>query len=159
MYMSHGQHSKCSPALADELKIYNTSPGRSMSWSCRGDSASTRRKVMMSKDVPEYALFPLSQTRITGTYPGICGNGMLHMGRRHGREKGFRQASTLFYWCIDATHVLGLIGMYGRLGKDDQFRTTVNNVGPTAKQSWILHYSVRYTSFLRPMSSTHGILG
>jgi DNA (cytosine-5)-methyltransferase 1 len=33
--------------------------------------------------------------------------------------------------------------MYGRLDKNDHFRTTVTNVGPTAKQSWVLHYSVR----------------
>jgi hypothetical protein len=35
-------------------------------------------------------------------------------------------------------------GLYGRLGSDDQFRTIVANVSPTAKQSWVLHYQVSH---------------
>ena len=34
-------------------------------------------------------------------------------------------------------------GLYGRLDKDRWFHTTVTNVVPTAKQSYVIHYRVR----------------
>ena len=34
-------------------------------------------------------------------------------------------------------------GLYGRLGREGWFWTTVTNVNPTAKQSRVIHYSVR----------------
>ena len=36
-----------------------------------------------------------------------------------------------------------LLGPYGRLSKHQYFHAIVTNIGPTAKQSWVLHPSVR----------------
>lgn len=40
------------------------------------------------------------------------------------------------YYLLDSNPCLGL---YGRLDGDKWFHTTITNVDPTAKQSWVLH--------------------
>ncbi|KZT70140.1 S-adenosyl-L-methionine-dependent methyltransferase [Daedalea quercina L-15889] len=47
-------------------------------------------------------------------------------------------------------------GMYGRLNKDEWFNTTVTNVEPTAKQSWVLHPYCKRMVTVRELARSQG---
>jgi len=46
--------------------------------------------------------------------------------------------------------------MYGRLDKDQYFHTTVTNVEPTAKQSWVLHPECKRVVTVRELARSQG---
>ncbi|KAI0069446.1 S-adenosyl-L-methionine-dependent methyltransferase [Panus rudis PR-1116 ss-1] len=48
-------------------------------------------------------------------------------------------------------------GMYGRLDADGWFHTTVTNVEPTAKQSWVLHPECKRTLTVRELARSQGL--
>ncbi|KAH9935023.1 uncharacterized protein B0H18DRAFT_1082741 [Fomitopsis serialis] len=48
------------------------------------------------------------------------------------------------------------LGMYGRLNKDEWFNTTVTNVQPDAKQSWVLHPYCKRMVTVRELARSQG---
>lgn len=52
---------------------------------------------------------------------------------------GLDQVYPEFLSILEVTTDSRSLGFYGRLDQDEWFHTTVTNVEPTAKQSWVLH--------------------